>query len=74
MGQPQILIKFKQGDHAYFDIEGVDEFKSFQRQLEHSISNWIMIGPNAILRTEDLERAFYFPDGYSQIQNIPSVE
>ena len=69
MGKPQVLVRFKGGDHAYFDITGEDAFFLLKMHLEAEPMGWIMIGPNAILKKEELDRLFYFPDGYPPDQS-----
>lgn len=72
MGRPQVLVRFKQGDHAYFDITGPDAFLQLKNELEQSPVGWMMIGPNSILRKEELDRFFYYQEGYPHAQSSQS--
>lgn len=64
MGSPQVLVRFKEGDHAYFDIEDESAYLNLKMQLEDTLKSWIRVGPFALVKKENLDRIFFFPDGY----------
>ncbi len=67
--KPQMMVKFKAGELALFDLENYEQFTSIFKQLVKAKEEWIAVGNHVILRREDLDRMFYFPEGYPHAQN-----
>lgn len=63
---PQVLVRFKTGDHAVFDLGGREEYFALGAQLARWFNCWIYIGQNALVKKDDIDRLFYFPEGYAK--------
>lgn len=67
---PQLLIRFKNADLTLFDLEDESQFLSLENRLEFD-GKFIRIG-NAILLINEIDRLFYFKDGYANAPNSQS--
>lgn len=66
---PQIVIRFKAGDHGVFDVEeGLPAFDSLVRDLNHSMDTWIWLGKTTVVDKDQIDRLFFFPEGYKPQQ------
>lgn len=69
-GRSQLLVRFKGGNHTFFDINGYDDYLGVKNQLvgwfKGWFNRWLFIGGKVLLKKSDVNGVFYCQDGYAK--------
>lgn len=66
--RPQVLVKFKNGEHVLYDAEGSDEFADVMTQISSCFGKWVCLGARSYVRKEDVSSVHYLSEGL----NVPN--
>lgn len=64
--EPEVLVKFTNGDVTSFSISGHEEFEKLVDQFSSLWRVWVYIGHDCAVRKRTVNQLYYFPEGYAK--------